>query len=70
MFGKCPKCEKLVMNANISAIESKVPFGDTAWKSVAFTCPFCQTILGMQIDPIAIKTDIIKELMSKLRGRP
>ena len=34
----------------------------TPWKCIAFCCPHCNSILSVQIDPIAIKTDIVNEL--------
>jgi hypothetical protein len=36
---------------------------------VSFCCPHCRAILSVSIDPIAIKTDIVKELLKKLRDR-
>jgi endogenous inhibitor of DNA gyrase (YacG/DUF329 family) len=69
MNGKCPKCEKLVMNVNISAIKAQVPFGQTSWNAVSYNCPSCQTVLSVQIDPVAIKTDIVQELFQKLSAR-
>lgn len=68
MKGKCPKCEKLVINVSISDVQAKAMFGGTSWNAITYNCPSCQTVLGVQIDPIAIKTDIIDELFRKLRS--
>lgn len=67
MAGKCPKCDNPVQNVTISEVSAGVPFG-TKWKAISFNCQSCQTVLSIQIDPIAIKTDIINDLMKKLRG--
>jgi hypothetical protein len=67
MHGKCPKCEKLLSTVNCSGIDVKVALG-TTWKGISHICPFCNTILSVQIDPIAIKTDIVNDLFKKLRG--
>lgn len=62
MLGKCPKCEKTVSRATIGEIEASVGIGHRRWRAVSFNCPSCSTVLGVQIDPIAIKADIIAEL--------
>jgi endogenous inhibitor of DNA gyrase (YacG/DUF329 family) len=62
MQGKCPKCEKPVMQVAIADVPARAFMGRTEWKGISFNCPMCQTILGVQIDPIAIKTDILNEL--------
>lgn len=67
MHGKCPKCEKLINAVNCSGVDVKVMLGKT-WKGLSYNCPFCHTVLSVQIDPIAIKTDIVNELFKKLRG--
>lgn len=64
---KCPKCDKQVLQAHIVGLDGQVFMGHT-WKSIAFTCPYCATILGIQMDPIAIKNDIVNDLFRKLRG--
>lgn len=68
MNGKCPKCQEVVLRANIADVPARAFMGRTEWKAISFNCPLCNTVIGMQIDPIAIKTDIIDELMRKLRG--
>ena len=68
MIGKCPKCDKLVTRANINEIEASAFMG-TNWRTVTYSCPLCNTILGCQIDPIAIKTDIVEEILEALKGR-
>lgn len=66
MIGKCPKCEKLVSSANLNEIEASVFMG-TKWRTVTYNCPYCSTILGCQIDPIAIKTEIVSEILEGLK---
>jgi phage FluMu protein Com len=66
--GKCPKCDKLVMNVYIADVTAQVPFNGKSWNAISYNCPHCQTVLGVQIDPIAIKADIVDELFRKLRG--
>lgn len=67
MHGKCPKCEKLLSYATYSTPDIK-QLGGRSWKGISINCPFCQTVLSMSIDPIAIKSDIVADIR-KLLGR-
>jgi len=63
--GKCPKCEKLITSVKIEHIDINEVF-QPRWHGVSLVCPMCSTILGVSIDPIAIKGDIIAEINRKL----
>ena len=67
MFAKCPKCDKSIIQPSIICKDGQVPMGPS-WKTIMITCPYCHVVLGAQIDPIAIKTDIVNDLFKKLRG--
>lgn len=64
MSGVCPKCEKVVTRLKINGVEGQVPFGST-WKCITLCCPLCNTVLSAQIDPVAIKTDIVNALKAR-----
>jgi hypothetical protein len=64
--GKCPKCEKLLTSVKIEPIDVQQGF-QTAWHGVSLSCPWCRAILSVSIDPIAIKTDIVNEVVKALR---
>lgn len=66
--GKCPKCDALINHVNLEYIDVNVA-NLSKWKGVSYRCPFCICILGVSIDPIAIKTDIVDEILKKLRDR-
>jgi hypothetical protein len=66
--GTCPKCEAVVSSAKIEDIEIIVGF-TPAWRGLSFLCPSCNTVLGVAIDPVALKTDIIEGVAQRLRGR-
>jgi len=68
MSGKCPKCDQIVSRANLNEIEASAFMG-TSWRTITYNCPHCSTILGCQIDPVAIKTDIVEEILEGLKGR-
>lgn len=64
--GKCPKCEQTPFQINIQSVDMPAPNGDT-YRGVMYVCPNinCQTILGVGIDPIAIKSDILAKIAGK-----
>lgn len=66
-LGKCPKCDKILTNIQVGHVEIDVFMG-RKWDGIAYYCPFCNTILSCQIDPIAIKTDIINEIVNELKS--
>lgn len=61
---KCPKCDNPVHSVNISKANGVVGL-QTRWKCITFSCQTCNSVLGVQIDPIAIKTDIVNAIRSR-----
>ncbi len=67
--GKCPKCEKVVRSAFVEPLDIKEGL-QSRWRGVSFSCEHCRAVLSVGIDPIAIKSDIVKDLLKALgRGR-
>ena len=65
---KCPKCEATITSVSIQEIDGKVG-GQSKWKCIAHTCPQCSSVLSVQIDPVALKTDTVDAVVKALRGR-
>lgn len=68
--GKCPKCGKVPWpNIIIQGIEMKAP-GGNGFNGVMYVCPNgqCNNILGVGIDPVALKTDTVNEVVLKLKA--
>jgi hypothetical protein len=65
---KCPKCERNILHCEIKGLPVHVN-GIPRWEGIAHVCPFedCQAVLSVAIDPIAIKSDIVKEILENLR---
>ncbi len=61
MHGKCPKCEQIVMSIQIDGLDGHVVMGGT-FKMLAYKCPSCQSVLGVQMDPIAVMTDTVSRI--------
>ena len=60
-MGMCPHCEQNISRLNLEEMSSSAFMG-TQWNTIAYVCPMCQKIISVQIDPIAIKTDIVNAL--------
>lgn len=71
MFGPtCPSCEKHIQTAPLKDLEIGNKLTGPVWKGIAICCPHCQKTIGVSIDPIAIKTDIVKEILDALGAAP
>lgn len=64
--GKCPKCEKTLQHAVIEALPIHQNL-QPKWLGVSYSCPHCHAILSVGIDPVALKTDTVKELLNAPR---
>ena len=64
----CPSCDAPVLRAVIQ----EVPIGglfSEQWRGITYSCPSCQHVLSVAIDPIAIKSDIVDEILTALGKR-
>jgi len=63
----CPKCSSAVLSVNLR----EVPINAIGhqWVGVCYSCPSCATVLGVSIDPIALKSDIVDEILTTLGRR-
>lgn len=66
-MAKCPACNTYISHLNLEKMTSSAFMGET-WNTIAYVCPFCQKIISVQIDPIAIKTDIVNEIKNFIRS--
>jgi hypothetical protein len=64
MGGKCPACGQAVLTLSGGATDVTFPGG--VYKTIVFQCPSCTAVLGAQIDPVALKTDIINGTVERL----
>lgn len=54
--GKCPNIEI-----------SQQQIGGRSWHGVSYVCPHCATMLGVGIDPVALKRDTVTEVVKELK---
>ncbi len=67
----CPHCKKSFTTATIGEVSASVPFGQRTFRAISYNCPHigCGVSLGVEIDPIALKSDIVREVISGLRKK-
>jgi hypothetical protein len=61
----CPKC-----NHSLSGVDSEhmtVFSGMQQWNGIAYSCPACHVLLSVEIDPVALKADIVAEVTASVR---
>lgn len=61
MISKCPKCESTFTSLVINGLNGQVP-GGKAYNCITLCCPHCRTVLSAQIDPVAIRNDILQAI--------
>jgi phage FluMu protein Com len=64
--GKCPSCKQLVSELIIDAHISGFVHPGKQFACVNFLCPQCKTVVGTQMDPVTMKTEVVNMLVQKL----
>lgn len=70
MTGKCPHCKNPLSTIRLEKTEIVVsPLeGDGGpYHGVKYVCPQCGSILGVSIDPVALKNETASEVVKRLR---
>ncbi len=62
----CPHCNNHITAVNISDLDGKV-MGQSKWRCIGYSCPLCMKGISVEIDPIALKTQTLAELVQLLR---
>jgi hypothetical protein len=63
--GLCPGCQEIVTHLEVEAINAQKMLNGS-WNAISFLCPLCRTILGVQIDPVALQVDTVNEILEAL----
>jgi hypothetical protein len=64
--GKCPACSATVNRLHLDTVDASAGFNQRTWHAVTYCCPYCKVVLGAGIDPIALKTDTVNEILKAL----
>lgn len=57
MNATCPACKEQIFS--LQGDSDDISFGAGLLKCIVFKCPKCLAVLSAQVDPIAIRSDII-----------
>jgi hypothetical protein len=70
MAGKCPGCGNVITSVSAEHVDVTRGF-EAKFHGVSFVCPnfACQRVLSVAVDPLALKNDIVKEVLRGL-GKP
>jgi transposase-like protein len=66
-MGKCPKCEQKLTRVHVENVALEA--GSSSWHGVSYCCPYCHAVLSVELDPVALKADIVKQLLDALRRK-
>lgn len=64
--GKCPHCKQVLPNVNFE----QLPIHQNdhkRWIGASLVCPFCLKILNVSVDPIALRNDIVNQVVDHLK---
>lgn len=67
-MAKCPKCDGEITYTTYKGVEARQSFGRNKLNALAHCCPHCQSVLSVEIDPIAVKTDLVNTLLRALQS--
>jgi hypothetical protein len=62
---KCPKCETSLPYVNLEDVNVRAV--GASWHGVSYFCPSCNHVLSVGIDPVALKSDLLEEIVKVLR---
>ena len=63
MTGNCPNPECKTPLDRVKVEHLRVEAAGGPWTGVSYICPFCLMVLSVGIDPIALKADIVSEVL-------
>src|SRR5215475_1573283 len=63
---KCPKCGKPIAELSIDTVKSSLKGQERKFPAVVFSCPSCGSVLGAQIDPVAVMSGTVQGVAKAL----
>jgi hypothetical protein len=67
MMGKCPYCKGAVTSVHIEEVEGTINL-QPRWRCLTYSCSLCNTVIGVQIDPVALRTETVEGIVQRLQG--
>ncbi len=56
---KCPHCNTMISSVKTEDITMTINIGQPAWKGFSHACPSCNSILGVEVNPLTIQGEIL-----------
>ncbi len=57
MTPNCPNCDKLLTNVGYQPTRIGPLLSTEGYKGIIYVCPYCQHVLGVGFDPLALNAD-------------
>jgi hypothetical protein len=64
--GLCPKCDRLITHVEVADVTINVSL-HPRWKGFSYACPHCNTVLGIEMNPLTIREDIQNHVDGRLQ---
>jgi hypothetical protein len=61
MHGTCPGCKSVVSEVRGNAVKIRVSRTEI-YKGVSYSCNACGCVLSVEMDPIALRSEVLKNL--------
>ena len=68
-MSKCGSCGKVVTTTRFNTGTCRA-IGGAEYKTVVHSCPFCSAIFSVEIDPLAVRTEIVSQVLKALGKSP
>ena len=69
MHALCPKCGSSIRQVELNQVEAKSEHGQSL-RAITYSCPHCFHLLSVSIDPIAVKSDIVRAITDEIKKQP
>jgi RNA polymerase subunit RPABC4/transcription elongation factor Spt4 len=67
--GKCPSCGDKTVSVQYRGFTARQHMGTGELLCVSYTCGKCETILGVEVDPIALMADQTARIAKRLGAK-
>jgi hypothetical protein len=64
--GRCPKCDEPVSAVIVEPVDLKQG-GEHEWHGASFCCSHCHTVLGVGLDPLALRAYMVSAVINHIR---
>ncbi len=62
---KCPYCQTVIQKVNVEEVEICVD-PESSRQGFSYLCPSCNSVLGVQMNPITLNEDLKNEMLREL----